>query len=384
MPPMLPMPPVPPMPRRDLPEMPRSGGLPPGLPSGFPAMLPPPRNVPPRLPPDFPLRFPSLGAEQLLLPPEVPPQHLQQDLSPMPPLSFGQQAPAAQRAPSVYGSNSYLNSAIQNEGRHTLPFPSLSLPTRPPSMQRNAPAPLNLQPQASPFSTLAACMLATSPFAPSHSGYPVQIYFPRVVMPANIMGPGGEKLGDGGCAETDAFLLGHVFPGSGEIQLTRAVFLPMGVWRPTQNRVRKDRTLLLETYVAQSDRMSNGNSGVAHRAAWEKLKQAYDFMIPRPAAVREDKLTKRWRVSKGPMTATRRGAVWEGWGVVIDKEIKMRKEDRPDVMSFQPVIDGPDQAYIEKEARRMELEALMEEEEEEEEMNDGGDDDDDDTDMDWY
>lgn len=178
-------------------------------------------------------------------------------------------------------------------------------------------------------------------------------------MPANIIGPGGTKLGDGGCAETDAILIGCVKPGSGEIKFNRALFLPMGVWQRICEIAREKRGTLLETYLSHV----GGKRGAAHQAAYDRLRQAYNFIIRKPDDVRERELTKRWRVTNGPMTETKRGAVWEGWAVVVDREIKITKPERTGVVLFDPLINGMDEAWLEKETRRRELEELMAEEE---------------------
>ena len=48
---------------------------------------------------------------------------------------------------------------------------------------------------------------------------------------------------------------------------------------------------------------------------------------------REEELTKRWRISPGPMTERRRGAVWEGWGLYVDRPIEMGYTERHGVGS---------------------------------------------------
>ncbi|USP76764.1 uncharacterized protein yc1106_04038 [Curvularia clavata] len=414
----LPRPPeLPPLPRPNLPPLPQpyqiqtnpgeafgNGiGLPtprpptPGIPSplpapGFPPIyLPPgalpPGMSPPRLPPDFPLMFPSLGSEQLASTSGTVPPHLQlgfghqpsasgaappPGFAPgqqppvlgtapgLPPQGFPLQLPVAQREPNIFSLESSLNYSTQQQGRHmNFPPPVNVFPPPSASMQRNAPAPLNLAPPPSPFSSLPASMLATSPLAAPQATVAVQIYFPRVVVPANIIGPGGAKLGNGGCAETDAILIGSVKPGSGEIQINRAVFLPMGIWPRISEMAREKRGYTVETFLEHA----SGQKGVPHQVAYEKLKQAYNFIIRKPDDVRERELTKRWRVTNGPMTETKRGAIWEGWAAVVDREIKITKPERTGAVMFDSLINGRDEAWLEKEARLRELEALMEEEE---------------------
>ncbi|KAI4937159.1 uncharacterized protein J4E92_001887 [Alternaria infectoria] len=176
----------------------------------------------------------------------------------------------------------------------------------------------------------------------------------QIVVPANTIGPGGLKLGDSGVAETDAFLLGYTHPKSGKITLNRAVFLPLGVWANAQDRVRKGHYQVLESYAAP-----NGRPSVPHRAAYEKVKQAYEMMIMGSPVARERELTKRWRASRGRMTATQRGAVWEGWAVEVDREIALNKEDRKGAFVQNALVDGVDENSDEA-RRRREIEELLE------------------------
>ncbi|KAJ5060179.1 hypothetical protein J3E74DRAFT_216221 [Bipolaris maydis] len=225
-----------------------------------------------------------------------------------------------------------------------------------PSIHRTAPTPM---------STLAPSLLVTSPFATTHSEIPIQIYFQKIVFPANALGPGGAKLGDGGVPETDAFLLGYIRPGSGEIVLNKAIFLPVGVWKNATARVRNGKCKVLESYPIPGGDVGSYPTGVAHRAAYEKVKQAFGFMIAAPAEVREREVTKRWRTSMGPMTENERGAVWEGWGVEIDRQVKMRKEERMGAVVLDSIIDGTKARNWERERRQREMKELFVDEEEE-------------------
>ncbi|CAO2658761.1 Nn.00g064840.m01.CDS01 [Neocucurbitaria sp. VM-36] len=266
------------------------------------------------------------------------------------------------------------------------PLGSGFIPPRP-SIQRNVPSPLNLlPPPPSPLSSLAPSLLATSPFTASPKGIPIQIYFPKIVVPGNTLGPGGAKLGDGGIPETDAFLVGYAAAGSGKIVLSKAVFLPVGVWTNTLRRVRRGAYTVLETYaiphvhaglVAQSTGRALG--GVAgsnradgpdpHRVVYSKIAQAYALMGS--SKDRENELTKRWRVSKGPMTRFDRGAVWEGWAAVLDKGIEMSALERRGAVVSSGLIDegvekkkGCDEDEEERERRRKEIEELIDGDEE--------------------
>ncbi|KAI4960552.1 hypothetical protein J4E86_002175 [Alternaria arbusti] len=198
-----------------------------------------------------------------------------------------------------------------------------------------------------------------------------------IVIPANTIGPGGLKLGDNGVAETDAFLLGYTHPKSGKITLNRAVFLPLGVWANAQDRVRKGHYQVLESYAAPDRRPS-----IAHRAAYEKVKQAYEMMIMESPVARERELTKRWRASRGRMTATQRGAVWEGWAVEVDREIALGKEDRKGAFVQNALVDGVDENSDEA-RRRREIEELLETDEAWDYEEDENDDDEDGVEQDY-
>jgi hypothetical protein len=196
---------------------------------------------------------------------------------------------------------------------------------------------------------------ATIPFAYSPNGIPIQIYFPRIVVPGNGIGPDGKHLGDNDAIETDAFLIGYTHPRSGKIVLSTALFMPVGCWANSLNRVRKGAYKVLETYPAL-------RKPRAHQAVYEKLAQAYGIMRSK---TREDDLTKRWRASQGPMTQRERGAVWEGWGAVLDREIEMGKKDREGAILSSCLIDeGVDgqRRGPEEERRWREIEELLEEE----------------------
>lgn len=189
-------------------------------------------------------------------------------------------------------------------------------------------------------------------------------------------------MGDGGCIETDALLLGHEHTNSGSLILTKAILLPAGVWENTLRKVRTGRWSVLETYACPSSHPAKGKGKGkvgdegkgCHRAVYDKLAQAYG-MISSASAARENEVTKRWRTSRGPMTSSDRGAVWEGWGVYVDKGIEMSVEERKDAMKSEteavPRIEGafaegygpyaePDEAA----KRRREMEELMDEDEE--------------------
>ncbi|KAF1939727.1 hypothetical protein EJ02DRAFT_496289 [Clathrospora elynae] len=264
------------------------------------------------------------------------------------------------------------------------PSPNVFFPPGP-GITRNAPSPLTLMPPPpSPLSSLAPSLLATSPFA-SPNGIPIQIYFPRILIPGNTIGPGGKRMGNSGVSETDAFLVGHAKPGSGNIVLNKAIFLPVGVWENTLRRVRRGKYVVLETYPSPMSPYakgagsgqsvlfgpSAGDGGAAiktppHQVVYEKLRQAYGFMASSRA--REHDLTKRWRVTKGPMTLFDRGAVWEGWAVTLDRGIGMCAAERRGSLIMSGVIDEGVERKLdaEEERRRREMDELLAEDEDEE------------------
>lgn len=298
------------------------------------------------------------------------------------PLSFTQRLLATQQEQSNYtigqeqqqGPPTLLTAGLPgstNANHHLIPNIELQnplllhppsptpLPLSRPGIQRSAPSPLPFIPPPSPFSSLAPSLLATSPFGPTPTPIPIQIYFPRIVIPANTLGPGGTKLGNFRRAETDAFLLGHTYPSSGTITLTKAIFLPVGVWHNATERVRKGKHVVLESYPAPGPTMPNQTSGGPHRAVYEKLEMAYRFMGCGSAAERERELTKRWRVSPGPMTASERGAVWEGWAVELDRGVSLERDERLGAVIHDFLVDGESAADRERERRRMEIEELL-------------------------
>tara|TARA_R110002003_G_scaffold38_11_gene2378 strand:- start:10559 stop:13747 length:3189 start_codon:yes stop_codon:yes gene_type:complete len=257
----------------------------------------------------------------------------------------------------------------------SLPQPSLPRPP-PPPITISAPYPPS-QPTTSTPRTInrlapQPLTLTTNPLTTSSPDkVPIQIYFPRVVIPGNGIGPLGQKLGDNHAIETDAFLLGHSRPGSGRIELSKALFMPVGCWTNTLRRVRKGAYQVLETYPAPGDTMPLGTSGAPHGTVYALLAAAYGFMRTERGE-REEMVTKRWRVSPGPMTVRERGAVWEGWGVTVDRALEMGVLERQGALVRSWVVDGKKGGDEEAERRRRELEELMEEEgwdDEEEEMD---------------
>jgi hypothetical protein len=319
------------------------------------------------------------------------PQSLQRPIAPSTMMTaprFPPPQPLRQQSPDAHVSN--LQNMLQTATRPPVP-PPLPPPMAPattpnfppppfmdyvplPGIQRNAPTPLTLRPPtttSSPFTTLANSLLVTTPFRSTARGTPIQLFFPKIVIPGNGIGPGGTKLGDNGHTETDAMLLGYTIPGSGKIVFERALFMPLGCWTNTQRRARLGHADVLESYGCAFNGITGEKMGepvACHRNAYKALSQAFSFMVSSPPKLREELLTKRWRASEGPMTQRDRGAVWEGWGVTIDRPIEMGREERKGLMIMKRVIDDGTEARrtAEQEAKYREMEEYME-------MSDEGD-----------
>jgi hypothetical protein len=322
-----------------------------------------------------------------LLPPLYPPtitpqQSVQQSFTPS-----GYTTPT----PRFFPPTQFQQAQQTSPASPTTPTSSTSysamLPPPRPGIIRNAPTPLSLSPlKPSPFPTLRPDLLATSPFLNSpNTKTPIQIYFPRVLIPSNKCDPSGTQSCSSGSLETDALLLGHEEASTGKLVLSKAILLPVGVWSNTLRKVRSGRWSVLETYPSpflngtrkgkEKARESN-----CHAAVYEKLVQAYGLVIS-DAKRREEELTKRWRVSRGPMTAVDRGAVWEGWGVYLDQGIAMSAVERKDALRSSAggfsgnveVLGGQASVYDDADGaarRKKEMQELMDEDEVEDEDED--------------
>lgn len=249
-----------------------------------------------------------------------------------------------------------------------------------------------------PLASLGPALMATTPlrstFAPTT--VPIQIYMPKILRPGH---PNAPKRGDAGKLETDALLLGTCELGSGRIEISKAIMLPCGVWRNTLRRVQRGAYKVLETYMnptitpasaaaaAMRRAAASSASGSAdappraihpHAAIYNKLLMAYNLMnkMCGTAADREKWHTKRWRASRGPMTAVQRGAVWEGWGLQVDVGIVMEARERVGALRSCDLVDWgvEKRESAEEAARRRELEELMAEEEGEDDEDDEDDD----------
>lgn len=283
--------------------------------------------------PQLPSRHQTMPPRNVLLPPP-----------PIPVLpSFPQLQPPS--SPS-------LHSVIPPSSVPSLPHSNSMLPPPRPGITRNAPRPLSLPPTPTPFTTLAP-LLTTSPFLnPSpHTSTPIQIYLPSILIPGSISSPSQPTSQ----TATDALLLGHENRQTGALELTKALLLPASVWPNTLRKVRSGRWTVLEAYPGR-------NAAPCHAAVYKKLEAACGIMVREPAA-REELLTKRWRVSRGPMVRWARGAVWEGWAACVQSGIGMSAAEREGAVRGCGGDGGGDEM---EEARRREMEELMDEDEDEE------------------
>ncbi|KAI8934219.1 hypothetical protein NX059_008966 [Plenodomus lindquistii] len=217
------------------------------------------------------------------------------------------------------------------------PSPPRNRMTRP-----SQPPPLSVPSMSLPNLTpsLRSAQLPVSGFLPNTTSMSVLIYLPKCLRPGNALGPDGMALGDAGVRETDAVLLGSSVPGSGQIVLSRAIFLPMGIWQNVKRRTQTGSWKSLESYSAGlfiTGAKIPGACADAHRAVYSKLCHIYSIMST--SRNREQELTKRWRTSKGPMTHINRGSVWEGWGVTIDRGIDMSAREREGALAHSAMID---------------------------------------------
>ena len=231
-----------------------------------------------------------------------------------------------------------------------------------------------------PLQQQAQALSLASPIAfrdnPAHSasphGVPIQIYFSKVVIPHN----GTFKTA------TDCLILGYTRPETGVLELSKAIFLPVGIWENVLRRVQRGNAQVLETYAPPPNHPRfAANKGILrnpddikgpHKFVHRKLTQIFGLMTS--CANREQELTKRWRITPGPMTAKGRGAIWEGWAMFVDRPVELGYEERHEVGSIvSRSMDGKkgfglsESEWKEKERRMRELEEMVEEDGEEDE-----------------
>ncbi|KAF1976105.1 hypothetical protein BU23DRAFT_60807 [Bimuria novae-zelandiae CBS 107.79] len=202
--------------------------------------------------------------------------------------------------------------------------------------------------------------------ARSPHGTPIQIYLPKIVIPH-----------DGAFADaTDCLVLGYTHPSTGILTLSKAIFFPTTIWPNVLRRVQRGHAEVLETYtpppnhprfVAHRGTLRNPDDVTGpHKFVYEKLSQVYSVMAG--CGDREEEVTKRWRTTKGPMTAIGRGSVWEGWGVTLDCPVEMGYEERHGAgVRVAKSLDGArgwglsEEGMREKERREREIDELLEE-----------------------
>ncbi|CBX92163.1 hypothetical protein IAQ61_000344 [Plenodomus lingam] len=291
--------------------------------------------------------------------------------SPLPSVSQASVHPLTPRLPppnSVTPWNQHPHNTVSNsqhptvsnlDPRNTSPRTGISRTSQPHAL------PVSANPLLALGTDRGTAQHKTPIFASTQEEISVLIYLPKVIRPGNTLGPGGVALGDNGVRETDVLLLGHSIPGSGKIVLSRAIFLPMGIWQNVCRRAQSEAWRILESYPAGLTYMGTPIAGnektvASHRAVYTKLELIYSIMST--SYDRESELTKRWRATRGPMTLVDRGSVWEGWGVTVDKGIELDAQEREGAVSFSGMIDeGVEQKSVDEETakQKREIERLL-------------------------
>ncbi|KAF2275160.1 uncharacterized protein EI97DRAFT_78828 [Westerdykella ornata] len=237
------------------------------------------------------------------------------------------------------------------------PPPSIGFPPPRPGIQRGSlPSPLRTSSTMATSSGRAHACSIIHPYRvrSPESSQPrtICIHFPSILLPRNTL-PGGEdgdqdndamdtdRPKDNSGERTDALMLGIEDMNTGTIELSRAIFLSANIGSIFRRKMIDGSYQLIERYIPRfgcpprtytskgkgKAPMPRGHSG--HGSAYDKLMQALSFMYQHAGSTdREELLSKRWRVSPGMMAETDRGAVWEGWAVVLDRPIEMTSEER--------------------------------------------------------
>jgi hypothetical protein len=194
-----------------------------------------------------------------------------------------------------------------------------------------------------------------SPVPKTPHGVPVVVHFPHIIRDRDLIDE---------YEKTDAVMLGYLHPSTLKIDLTCAMFLPAYVYSIFARKVRNNAYKVLESYTPAAtnpdDPLNKGKSAIIdanpqehpHATAYQKLIKAYNLMTS--TLNREEELTKRWRVTPAPREEHKRGSVWEGWAMAIDKQIEIQATERGTaVMHAQ---------FDEEEEREEELDEVMDEE----------------------
>jgi hypothetical protein len=185
---------------------------------------------------------------------------------------------------------------------------------------------------------------------------------------------------------TDAIMLGYLQADNSHITLTHALFVPTILRQPLQGRVARGGYRVLESYSAVARGKAKpfpefGGLSCAHECAYDRLSKARALMMqfestggigggkgkgkgkvddepemgmgmdvdsdsdtdmvfnvnqrtgeptthPDLTKQRESLLTKRWRVTPGISFTGERGAIWEGWALVLDRGLFITGAER--------------------------------------------------------
>ncbi|CAI6338559.1 unnamed protein product [Periconia digitata] len=314
----------------------------------------------------------------------------------------------AMESQNAIGSNPFLNTTSNVQHLNTLgpqgglngSSGSASTPSSglfPSAARAPPPAPLNLQaghtnglsnlhggnatassPHVmTPLVNMAGNLTLLSPQAPpqkfaipepaSQNELQIAIYFPKIIFSEDdiLSTPA-----------TDCIILGRTIPGSHRLELEKAIFLPAHMFDRIRELSRKGKWRIAESYPCPTEHPASCIHGHSlyskyantpddiqgsHRILYGKVLQAYNLMTQ--CSDREEELTKRWRVTKGPLLSRDRGSIWEGWGVYVDRPIEMFGAERKGAMQFErtdpPDMNDPEEIY--EEMRRKEIDEMIEE-----------------------
>ncbi|KAF2741988.1 hypothetical protein M011DRAFT_482044 [Sporormia fimetaria CBS 119925] len=203
----------------------------------------------------------------------------------------------------------------------------------------------------------------------ANNAIPVLLYFPAIVKP-QISSQFDE------C--TDAVMLGYLQPGATGIEFTRAVFFPISIDGEIRSCMRAG-FVTLEYYLPGRATQGNWKGKMkmkadisGHGKVYEKLAMAHGLMTA--CEDREEDVTKRWRVTSGRVVNGCRGAVWEGWGLRVDRMLTLSAEEREGACVKVRVggMEDRRERELREEQKRREKELLEEEDDEDEEDDEEG------------
>ncbi|KAF2740871.1 hypothetical protein EJ04DRAFT_572155 [Polyplosphaeria fusca] len=234
--------------------------------------------------------------------------------------------------------------AVQVPQHSPLPAPMQLSPSKS-GIQRKPPSPIKV----GPLSALTNMMSLKS--APGfEKELSVLLYFPKI-----IAGSDYSEL-------TDALMLGYMLPNSADVSFDRAVFLKMDLDDVLLSRTRAQAFHVIESYAGTAQQAFVSQASLApQKHAYDKLAQAYSIISG--CKDREAELTKRWKVTAGPLMDENRGSVWEGYGAKVVGGVVMTGEERKGAITLFISLYGVD----EEARRKAEMNELMEEGDEMEE-----------------